>query len=380
VRGLPRRTAYYIARGRPAGRYRRASDGTVLQQIHAVTKSRATYGYRRVWAMVNRTFRTRYNRKRSRRLMQLHGLMLAPRVHRRHGRPHRGQIQQPASNQRWCSDVFLIPCWSGEVVSVAFAIDCHDREVPASVASPRPLTGADIRTLMDRTLWARFGDVTLTAPHTIQWLSDNGPQYTATASVLYAHELGLVPITTPAYSPQSNGLAEAFVKTFKRDYVDGAELRNAEAVLAQLGTWFEDYNTRAPHSALGMRSPAEFRALMAAAATPHWPQDARSAGGPLSGYPRKSGWRRAMRAANLSSPPEQNFGEHSNVQHEQPWPRYEGPPDGAHLLLAAWQRAGQLGGTIARDREQPQDIVERAHLLGGPVGPARRGGGSREPS
>jgi putative transposase len=77
--------------------------------------------------------------------------------------------------------------------------------------------------------------------------------------VLYAHELGFVPITTPAYSPQSNGLAEAFVKTFKRDYVDGAELRDAETVLAQLGVWFEDYNTRAPHSALGMRRPAECR-------------------------------------------------------------------------------------------------------------------------
>jgi len=232
----------------------------VLEQIRAVTNSRATYGYRRVWAMVNRTYQTGYNRKRIRRVMQLHGLMLAPRVHRRHGRPHLGRIAQSASNQRWCSDVFLIPCWSGEVVSVAFAIDCHDREVPAYVASPRPLTGADIRTLMDRALWARFGEATLKAPHAIQWLSDNGPPYTATATVLYAHELGLVPITTPAYSPESNGLAEAFVGTFKRDYVDGAELRDAEFVLAHLGRWIEDYNTRAPHSALGMRSPAEYRA------------------------------------------------------------------------------------------------------------------------
>jgi putative transposase len=258
--GMARRTGYYAVRERPAGRYHRAADPTVLEQIRAVTNSRATYGYRRVWAMVNRTFRTGYNRKRIRRVMQLHGMMLAPRVHRRHGRPHLGQVQQPASNQRWCSDVFLIPCWSGEVLSVAFAIDCHDREVPAYVASPRPLTGADIRTLMDRTLWARFGEATLAAPHAIQWLSDNGPQYTATASVLYAHELGLVPITTPAYSPQSNGMAEAFVKTFKRDYVAGAELRDAETVLAQLGEWFDDYNARAPHSALGMRSPAEYRA------------------------------------------------------------------------------------------------------------------------
>ena len=50
--------------------------------------------------------------------------------------------------------------------SVAFAIDCHDREVLAYVASPRPLTGADIRTLMDRALWTRFGEATLKARRT----------------------------------------------------------------------------------------------------------------------------------------------------------------------------------------------------------------------
>lgn len=169
---------------------------------------------------MNRMFLAGYNRKRIRRVMRMHHLMLPPRVHRRHGRPHLGQVQQPASNQRWCSDIFLIPCWSGEVLSVAFAIDCHDREVFAWTASPRPLNGGDIRTLMDKALWARFGETVSTAPHAIQRLSGNGPQYTATASVLYAHELGLVPITTPSYSPESNGLAEDFVHTFKYDYVN----------------------------------------------------------------------------------------------------------------------------------------------------------------
>jgi hypothetical protein len=202
--------------------------------------------------------------------------------------------------------------WSGEVLSVAFAIDCHDREVPAFVASPRSLTGADIRTLMDRTLWARFGEATLKAPHAIQWLSDNGPPYTATATVLYAHELGLVPITTPAYSPESNGLVEAFVGTFKRDYLGDAELRDAETVLAQLGGWFDDYNTLAPHSALGMRSPREYRALTVATAigasppsgtAPHLPQDRRSTEGPLSGCaPRRAaGGAPAGRAAGAAS-------------------------------------------------------------------------------
>jgi transposase InsO family protein len=85
---------------------------------------------------------------------------------------------------------------------------------------------------------------------------------TATASVLYAHALGLVPITTRAYSPESNGLAEAFVHTFKRDYVHGAELRDAETVLAQLAGWIDDYNRQAPHSALGMRPPTDYRASL----------------------------------------------------------------------------------------------------------------------
>jgi len=116
----------------------------------------------------------------------------------------------------------------------------------------------------DKALWARFGETVVTAPHAIQWLSDNGPQYTATASVLYAHELGLVPITTPAYSPESNGLAEGLVHTFKRDYINVHELRDAESVLAQLGVWIDDYNRLAPHSALGMRSPADYRAMTSA--------------------------------------------------------------------------------------------------------------------
>ena len=40
-------------------------------------------------------------------------------------------------------------------------------------------------------------------------------------------------------------------------YVEGAQLRDAEFVLAQRNGRIADYNTRVPHSALGMRSPAD---------------------------------------------------------------------------------------------------------------------------
>ena len=66
------------------------------------------------------------------------------------------------------------------------------------------------------------------------------------------------PRTTPIESPQSNGMAEAFVRTIKRDYVYVSPRPNAEAVLRQLPSWIAHYNEVHPHKALGYRSPREF--------------------------------------------------------------------------------------------------------------------------
>jgi transposase InsO family protein len=83
--------------------------------------------------------------------------------------------------------------------------------------------------------------------------------YTALETLVTAERLNLAPITTPAYSPQSNGMSEAFVNTLKRDYVAGADRSSAAVILAQLPEWITDYNAVAPHSALGYVSPLEYR-------------------------------------------------------------------------------------------------------------------------
>jgi len=70
--------------------------------------------------------------------------------------------------------------------------------------------------------------------------------------------LNLVPCFTPVESPESNAMAEAFVKTVKRDYVRVNPIPNAAAALTLLDTWMEDYNTVHPHSRLGYCSPREY--------------------------------------------------------------------------------------------------------------------------
>lgn len=255
--GLSRACVYRESLGRPA-RYVRADDRVVTAQIRTVIRTRASYGARRVRALVNREFAAGYNLKRIQRLMDVNGWKLPRATRRRTGRAHRGLIQRDVSNERWCSDVLEVACWNGELVQLGFALDCHDREVLAHVAAPRDLVGTDIQQLMQRAVAARFGaGERPDAP--IQWLSDNGSIYTALDTLITAERLHLVPITTPAASPESNGMSEAFVNTLRRDYIVGADLATATLVLEQIPAWLADYNAVAPHSALGFQSPQQYR-------------------------------------------------------------------------------------------------------------------------
>ena len=256
--GISRSHLSATARGRRRERsaYAREGDGTVLARIRDVVRERPSYGYRRVTARLNRESSEPINHKRIYRLMKLESLLL-PKYGVLPERVHDGKIITLASDLRWCSDSFEIRCWNGERVHVAFSLDCCDREAIAWVAANRHLDGSDIRDLMAQSIEARFDDTH--TPHPIEWLSDNGPPYTANETRSFGALSGLLVRTTPAYSPESNGMSEAFVKTFKRDYVYFGDVDSAAAVLAALPRWFADYNENHPHKGLNMLSPRQFR-------------------------------------------------------------------------------------------------------------------------
>jgi putative transposase len=239
------------------GPYDKADDEALLARIEPIIKKRATYGYRRVTAMLNeQPGHDPVNHKRVYRVMKQAELLL-PKYSSKPERPHNGKVITLKSDLRWCSDCFEIRCWNGEKVFVTFSLDCCDREAIAWRGQTAHFCGQDIQDLMAMTIDARF-EATKTA-HPVEWLSDNGPPYTADATRAFGRTHGLLVRNTPSYSPESNGMAEAFVKTFKRDYVYLADISDAETVLRQLDGWFHDYNENAPHKGLKMRSPRQFR-------------------------------------------------------------------------------------------------------------------------
>ena len=214
---------------RPVGRPPQP-DEALVAEITAVIADLPTYGYRRVHAILRRRAmaegRQPPNHKRVYGAMKRNGLLLqrhAGRAERRHD----GRVSVDEPNLRWCSDGFEVSCDNGEKVRIAFALDCCDREAMSFVATTGGIGGDEVRDLMVAAVEHRFGRIDR-LPDTIEWLSDNGSGYIAHETRSFARGLGLEPRTTPVESPQSNGMAEAFVRTIKRDYARVSSLPDAE--------------------------------------------------------------------------------------------------------------------------------------------------------
>ena len=243
-----------------------AADEQLLQEIREQLAELPSYGYRRACALVNRqrsaSGRPRVNVKRVYRVMAANALLLPRAPRRRHSsRKHDGKVIVAASNTRWCSDGFEIKCDSGQTVTATFAKDCCDREVMAWRAwEGKGLPGEPVREMLIEAVEQRFGAVdAIPEGHTLEFLTDNGGAYVAHDTKRIARSLGLTPVNTPVCSPQSNGMAESFVNSFRRDYLSQMDLSDAATVLDQLPAAFEHFNESHPHSGLKMRSPREYR-------------------------------------------------------------------------------------------------------------------------
>ena len=174
----------------------RDGDLELAAEIRALVDRRPTYGYRRIAALIKRERRSAggqpVNAKRVYRLMKKHGLLLARHTGRRRPRVHDGRVVTLRSNVRWCSDGLEFTCWNDEVVRVAFALDCHDREIIGWIATTAGISGEMIRDLMVECVETRFAAPR--APHSVQWLADNSSVYAAAKTV----EMALALTSSPA--------------------------------------------------------------------------------------------------------------------------------------------------------------------------------------
>ncbi|MCQ7794027.1 IS3-like element IS2 family transposase [Escherichia coli] len=242
-------------------RSRHTDDTDVLLRIHHVIGELPTYGYRRVWALLRRQAELdgmpAINAKRVYRIMRQNALLLERKTAVPPSkRAHTGRVAVKESNQRWCSDGFEFCCDNGERLRVTFALDCCDREALHWAVTTGGFNSETVQDVMLGAVERRFGNDLPSSP--VEWLTDNGSCYRANETRQFARMLGLEPKNTAVRSPESNGIAESFVKTIKRDYISIMPKPDGLTAAKNLAEAFEHYNEWHPHSALGYRSPREY--------------------------------------------------------------------------------------------------------------------------
>ena len=253
------RSSYYHGR-----RGRRDPDLELRDQIHRISLSWPSYGYRPMTRALKR-MGYHVNHKRVLRLMREDNLLALRRkafvstTDSNHDRAVYANLvpglDVTGVNQLWVSDITYIRLVR-EWVYLAVILDACSRRC--------------IGWALDRTLDARLAlnalDSALAARPTPKGLvhhSDRGVQYASKIYVDTLKKAGISISMSRRGNPYDNAKAERFIRTLKYEEVYLYEYESLEEARSRIGYFIDKlYNRKRLHSALDYQPPAEFEQMM----------------------------------------------------------------------------------------------------------------------
>jgi len=247
---VPRRTVYYRTVKAPAKVQERFAE-----PIKAMIEAEPSFGYRTVAALLG------FNQNTVQRIFQLKNWQV-----RKRAIGHRPRIEALPSvaqtpNERWATDLCRI--WGGRDgwLVLALVIDCFTRELLGWHLS-RSGKATTATAALEQALIARFGTLgRVPVPFLLR--SDNGLVFTSRNFTRMVRSYGLCQEFITPHCPQQNGMVERVIRTLKEQCVHRHRFETQQHASRVIGDWIQFYNTRRPHQALGMKTPATVYALAA---------------------------------------------------------------------------------------------------------------------
>ena len=218
---------------------------------------RPRFGYRRLHALLRREGVV-VNHKRIHRRSREEGLAVRRRGRKRVARDGRGRAALPGRpNQQWGVDFVSDALAWGRRIRLFTVVDVFTREVLA-IEVDTSLPGGRVVRVSER-LAAQRG-----APDEI--VLDNGPELSGKAVDQWAYERGVRLRFIEPGKPVQNAFVESFHGRLRDECLDRHWFLGLGDARRTVEAWRRDYNRARPHSALGYRSPEEFRQAFEAAA------------------------------------------------------------------------------------------------------------------
>ena len=237
---------------------RRDQQAALARRIEELAGAHPRYGYRRIWALLDREGWT-VNKKAVRRLWRLSGLKVAqpranPKPRREHGQDGNACHLRPSRGKDdvWTWDFIFDRTSDGRSLKWLSLVDEYTRECLALEAR-RGMTAQDIRIILAEVAAQRGG-----LPCRMR--SDNGPEFAAEVIRSWLGETGSGTLYVAPGSPWQNGYAESFHSKVRDEFLNREEFESEPQARALGALWKGEYNTERPHSSLGYKTPAEFAA------------------------------------------------------------------------------------------------------------------------
>jgi len=225
---------------------RNAELGAALIQL-AGQKPR--YGYRRLHALLERRGHE-VNVKRVYRLYAEEGLAVRRRKRKRLVRDPLAVSRLVRMNHEWAMDFIVDGLANGRMVRILSVVDAYTRECLVLEADVSLGSGRVTRVL-DRLIEDRD------RPESLR--SDNGPEFCSRRMLGWAEERKIALVHIQPGRPMQNGHVESFHGRLRDECLNTHWFRTLNDVRSTLANWRQEYNCERPHSALGYRTPEEFR-------------------------------------------------------------------------------------------------------------------------
>ena len=164
-------------------------------------------------------------------------------------------------NQLWVADITYIRL-QREFVYLAVVMDRFSRKA-IGWALGKTLAAALVIEALQKAIAQRH------PPPGLVHHSDRGVQYACADYVRLLETHGIIPSMSRPANPYDNAACESFMKTLKREEVNGAQYRDLSDLAARLEEFIDRYyNQTRLHSALQYRTPEAFERECAATGAP----------------------------------------------------------------------------------------------------------------
>lgn len=235
-------------------------DAALLELIHADLAGSRFHGegHRPVYRRLRYRQGIRAGRMRVLRVMREHNLLSPYRGRSKRSRAHDGTITTDAPNLMWGTDAAKIYTLEDGWVWAFLAVEHWNAEC---VGWHVTKTGHRLAALepIGQGLTQVYGSAARDVARGLELRMDHGTQYTSDHFLRQIRYWGIAESFAFVCEPQTNGVAERFIRTLKEQAVYGHTFRTVEDVRRAVATFIDDYNNHwLPEKNHG-RSPREMR-------------------------------------------------------------------------------------------------------------------------